>query len=250
MKFIPAIDILGGRCVRLLKGDYNQVTDFGNLIDVAQNLEKQGAEWVHLVDLEGARDSDKRQWDLIKKLRKVISSNIQWGGGIRTLKDCEELLSAGIDRILIGSIACKEPELVADWLRAINQPSKVALAIDVRWDRINQPQPFGSGWLNPSQLDISQILDYFMPYEGLTILCTDIECDGTMQGPAIDLYEYLVTKYPNFQWIASGGVRDVKDLVNLQNSGVWASVAGRAILEGKINYVDSVRTLKENQDAC
>ena len=250
MKFIPAIDILGGRCVRLLKGNYNHVTDFGNLIDIAQNLEKQGAQWVHLVDLEGARDSNKRQWELIKKLRKVISSKIQWGGGIRNLKDCEELLSAGIDRILIGSMACKEPELVAEWLSKINESSRVALAIDVRWDRINQPQPYGSGWLNPSKLDISQVLSHFAPYQGLTILCTDIECDGTMQGPAIDLYEYLVTKYPHFQWIASGGVRDVQDLVTLQNSGVWAAVAGRAILEGKINYVDSVRALEENQNAC
>ena len=249
MKFIPAIDILNGKCVRLLKGNYNEVTDFGSLIDVAIDLEKQGAEWVHLVDLEGARDSNRRQWELIKSLRKVISSNIQWGGGIRNLKDCQELLSAGIDRILIGSMACKEPELVSKWLHEINQPSKVALAIDVRWDRINQPQPYGSGWLNPSKLDLSQVLSHFIPYEGLTILCTDIECDGTMQGPAIDLYEYLRAEYPNFQWIASGGVRDVQDLVKLQRAGVWAAVAGRAILEGKINYVECVRVLEENRNA-
>ena len=117
----------------------------------------------------------------------------------------------------------------------------------LRWDRINQPQPFGSGWLNPSQLDISQVLDYFM-HTSLTILCTDIEYDGTMQGPAIDLYEYLVTKYPNFQWIASGGIRDVKDLVNLQNSGVWASVAGRHLEQ--INYVDSVSDPEGESNAC
>ena len=124
MKFIPAIDILAGKCVRLLKGDYNDVTDFGNLIDIAQNLEKQGAQWVHLVDLEGARDSNKRQWELIKKLRQVISSKIQWGGGIRNLKDCEELLSAGIDRILIGSMAYKDPELVSEWLTQLNNPTR------------------------------------------------------------------------------------------------------------------------------
>ena len=101
MKLIPAIDILAGKCVRLLKGDYNEVTDFGNLIDIAQHLEKQGAEWVHLVDLEGARDSDKRQWELIKNLRQVISSNIQWGGGIRSLKDCKELLAAGNQKTIL-----------------------------------------------------------------------------------------------------------------------------------------------------
>ena len=250
MKLIPAIDILAGKCVRLFKGDYNEVTDFGNLLDIAQHLEKQGVEWVHLVDLEGARDSDKRQWELIKNLRQVISSNIQWGGGIRSLKDCKELLAAGIDRILIGSMACKDPKLVSEWLYTIKQPNKVALAIDVRWNRINEPKPYGSGWINPSELDLSQVLTHFQPYEGLTILCTDIDRDGTMQGPALDLYEYLIKNYPQFQWIASGGIRDERDLICLQKSGVWAAVAGRAILEGKINYMECTRILKENKSAC
>ncbi len=249
MKLIPAIDILAGRCVRLFKGDYNKVTDFGDLFEIIQDLEKQGAEWIHLVDLEGARDSSKRQWKLIKNLRKIISSKIQWGGGIRSIKDCEELIDTGVDRILIGSMACKDPKLVSEWLNAIKQAHKVALAIDVRWDRIKEPQPYTSGWLSQSQLELSKILCHFEPHEGLTILCTDIDRDGTLQGPATDLYEYLMKNYPRFQWIASGGVRDEQDLINLQKSGVWATVAGRAMLEGKINYIECIKTLKENESA-
>lgn len=248
MKLIPAMDILGGRCVRLLKGDYDQVTDFGDPLSIAHQLYEQGSDWVHLVDLEGARDSAKRQWDLIRKLRSILKAKIQWGGGVRSLQDCQELLAAGIDRILVGSMACKNPEMVAAWLNQIGPASQLALAIDVRWDRKNQPQPYSSGWLNPAKLNLAEVLQPFINHAGLTILCTDIERDGTMLGPALDLYEYLLASYPQFQWIASGGVRDAQDLVELQRRGVWAAVSGRAILEGTLDYATCTRLLREGQN--
>lgn len=246
MKLIPAIDILDGRCVRLMKGDYTQVTDYGDPVEIAKKFYDQGSDWVHLVDLEGARDSANRQWELIAKLKAVLQAKIQWGGGVRSLSDCEKLLAAGIDRILVGSMACKDPYQVSTWFKQIGIPSKLALAIDVRWDRVHEPQPYGSGWLAPATLNLSEVLEPFMEFQGLTILCTDIERDGTMQGPALDLYAYLLKSYPQFQWIASGGIRNSNDLIALQKSGVWAAVAGRAILEGALDYANCYNLLSKD----
>lgn len=241
MLFIPAIDIIDGKAVRLYQGDYSKETSYGDPLEIASQFCEAGARWIHLVDLQGAKDPSNRQWDLIEKIAKSIDCKVQLGGGVREMDDCEELLSRSVDRVLVGSSAIRNPAKVAAWVEKLGL-DKIGLALDVRWDRKNPPVPWAAGWLEESKLNLEEIMAYYPVEEGLTVLCTDIMKDGTLKGPALDLYEYLQGKFPGLQLIASGGVRNNEDLQALAKIGVGSAVAGRSIYEGTLDWKAALAT--------
>jgi len=233
MLILPAMDLLEGQCVRLLQGDYQKITSYGNPQSWMEKFASLDLPWMHLVDLQGAKDPAKRQWDLIQKLCSLTKTRVQCGGGIRTLEDCKELLNHGVSRVLIGSTAAREPQFVSSWIDQMGS-ERLGLAIDLCWDRVNPPVVKIAGWRDESPNTLEELLRTFKGIEGLWILCTDIGRDGTLQGPALDLYSLLLKEYPKFQWIASGGIRSIDDLSELKSLGCQAAVVGKALFEGHI----------------
>lgn len=240
MQLIPAVDILDGKAVRLYQGDYNQETVYGNPLEIVQEFSQEGAQWIHLVDLQGAKNPNLRQWNLMKDIRNAVDCKLQLGGGIRSQADCERLLDIGIDRVLVGSSAIKNPKDVANWVKQLGS-SALGLALDVKWDRSNPPVPWASGWLEEGTSDIHQILNFFEYRDDMVVLCTDIEKDGTLQGPALDLYLYLKQSYPNLELIASGGIRHLEDLRELKEAQIEYCVAGRSIYEGTLDWKTALK---------
>jgi phosphoribosylformimino-5-aminoimidazole carboxamide ribotide isomerase len=230
---IPAIDLREGRCVRLYQGDFARATQYSPTSAVLLGrYEALGASWVHVVDLDGARSGQRNQRSLICGLAPLTSVSLQVGGGIRSGADVEALLSAGVQRVVIGSAAVEHPHEVLGWLREFGA-ERICLAFDVRIAG-GVPQIRTQGWTHPTG---ASLWDAVGRYSGHArhVLCTDIARDGTLVGPNIDLYREAVLRFPQFQWQASGGVRHAADLQALETTGVNAAISGKALLEERIS---------------
>ncbi|WP_318438418.1 1-(5-phosphoribosyl)-5-[(5-phosphoribosylamino)methylideneamino]imidazole-4-carboxamide isomerase [Photobacterium leiognathi] len=230
---IPALDLIEGQVVRLFQGDYGQVTEYK--VDPAEqfNLYHQaGANWLHLVDLTGAKDTQARQLSLIEKLLKSTPANVQIGGGVRTEQDVADLLNAGAKRVVIGSTAVKQPEMVKGWMEKYGA-EHIVLALDINiYDDGNRIVAV-SGWQEDSGVTIEALLDDFLKVGLKHVLCTDISRDGTLAGSNVELYVDLCRQYPQVQFQSSGGIGSLDDIAALKGSGVAGVIVGRALLDGK-----------------
>jgi len=239
---IPAIDIIDGQTVRLFKGDYGQVTYYDQTpAELVELYSKNGAELIHIVDLQGARDISQRQLSLIGELGTSTEVLIQTGGGIRNEKDIAELLEAGAGRVVIGSLAIKKPELVSVWIQNFG-PEKIVLALDVALGEEGQKWLPTQAWQEGGQVLLEDVLDQFLAVNVQHILCTDISRDGTLLGSNHQLYAELQEKYPQLTWQASGGIGGLQDISRVAETGVSGIIVGKALLDGKF-------TLEEAQ-AC
>ena len=234
MLLIPSIDLRGGHCVRLFKGAFDAETRYD--LDPALLLERyagMGASWLHVVDLDGARDGVLGNRDLIARLAAAGKLKVQVGGGLRSLPVMENLFAAGVARAVIGSAAVEQPEIADEALRRFG-PEAVCLAIDVRVDAGGVPRVRTRGWVAEHSTSLWELIDRFAPLALRHVLCTDIERDGALGGPNLALYEEGQRRYPGIAWQASGGVRDAADLAALAKVGVAAAISGKALLEGRM----------------
>ncbi|KJG34683.1 1-(5-phosphoribosyl)-5-[(5-phosphoribosylamino)methylideneamino]imidazole-4-carboxamide isomerase [Photobacterium angustum] len=230
---IPALDLIEGQVVRLFQGDYGQVTEYK--VDPAEqfNLYHQaGANWLHLVDLTGAKDTKARQLSLIEKLLKSTPANVQIGGGVRTEQDVVDLLNAGAKRVVIGSTAVKQPEMVKGWMEKYGA-EHIVLALDINIDDSGNRIVAVSGWQEDSGVTIEALLEDFLKVGLKHVLCTDISRDGTLAGSNVELYVDLCRQYPQVQFQSSGGIGSLDDIAALKGSGVAGVIVGRALLDGK-----------------
>lgn len=235
MLLIPSIDVRGGHCVRLFKGDFSAETIYANSpLEVAQDYATRGARWLHLVDLDGARDGELTNRAALAEMTAVAGLSVQVGGGVRQRAIVEELLALGVARVVVGSAAVEQPDEVAAWLRDYG-PERVCLAFDVRLDSTGVPQLQTRGWREATSVSLFDAVERYAQHGLRHILCTDIDRDGALAGPNLDLYRTCVARFPTIAWQASGGVRDNADLQALSDAGATAAISGKALLEGRID---------------
>jgi phosphoribosylformimino-5-aminoimidazole carboxamide ribotide isomerase len=233
MIIYPAIDLRGGRVVRLTEGKFDQEKSYGDdPLAVAKDFAASGATWLHVVDLDGAKDPTKRQTALVEKIARGSGLRMQTGGGIRDESQIAALLAAGAQRVIVGSLAAKQPALVHDWLRKFG-PEKIILSPDVRLDADGTPRVAAAGWQESTGVALDDFLNGFLSSGLIHILCTDISRDGKLTGPNSALYAQLVKKFPSLQIQASGGVSSLDDLRVLKTTGSAGAIVGRALYEKK-----------------
>jgi phosphoribosylformimino-5-aminoimidazole carboxamide ribotide isomerase len=233
MELIPAIDIRDGRCVRLLKGDFERETRYAvDPIELAGRYREAGAGWLHVVDLDGAARGEPVNLDLIARIQASTDLKVQLGGGARNRASLERVLAVA-DRVVIGSLAVSEPDRVAGWLEEFGA-ERFTLALDVRLDADGTPLLATHGWTRATTLTLAAAIERFLPVGLRHVLCTDIDRDGALTGPNVDLYRDCVQRWPGIALQVSGGVRDAGDLTALAAAGVAAAVSGKALLEGRL----------------
>lgn len=238
---IPAIDLIQGKTVRLYQGSYDKTTEYQQTpLQLRDLYAEAGAGILHLVDLTGAKNAADRQLELLTSLMKNAPLPVQVGGGVRTAADVEQLLAAGASRVVVGSVAIREPETVQGWLRTYGG-DKIVLALDVSINAKGDKTLPSHGWIEESTITLEQVLDGFIAAGAKHVLCTDISKDGTLQGPNVALYAELVQKYPQIQWQASGGVGSLADIKALKPTGVAGVILGRALLEGKFTAEEAIQ---------
>lgn len=237
---IPALDLIDGKVVRLHQGDYGQQRDYGNdPLPRLQDYQQQGGEVLHLVDLTGAKDPAARQIPLLRKLLAGVSVPVQVGGGIRSEDGVAALLEAGASRVVIGSTAVRQPDVVKQWFTRFGADALV-LALDVRIAADGRKNIAVSGWQEDSGVTLEQIVDEFLPYGLKHVLCTDISRDGTLSGSNVALYQEVCARYPQVAFQSSGGIGSLEDIAALRGSGVQGVIVGRALLEGKFTVKEAI----------
>jgi phosphoribosylformimino-5-aminoimidazole carboxamide ribotide isomerase len=233
MDLIPAIDLRDGRCVRLLQGDFDRETRYSvDPVELAEHYRALGARALHVVDLDGARQGVPVNLPVIRRMRAAAGVDVQLGGGIRARASLEQALAVGA-RAVVGSLAVSDPELVASWLEEFGS-DRLTLALDVRVSADGTPMIATHGWTRASTSSLGAAIDRFAAVGLKHVLCTDIERDGALSGPNVELYRDCVSRWPGIAFQASGGVRDVGDLTVLAATGVAATVSGKALLEGRL----------------
>jgi phosphoribosylformimino-5-aminoimidazole carboxamide ribotide isomerase len=231
MILIPSIDLRNGRCVRLLKGDFNAETRYDlEPHELLQRYRSLGATWLHVVDLDGAKDGRLANRSVIIRLASQKALNIQVGGGVRSAAVVDDLLRNGIDRVIVGSAAVENPAEVQGWLAKYGS-EKVGLAFDIRMDAQGIPRVLTRGWTQESKLSLWEAVDSYLPHGLKHVLCTDAELDGALKGPAVALYDEFTKRYPGLQLQASGGVRSAADLHTLAGVRSAAAISGKALLD-------------------
>jgi phosphoribosylformimino-5-aminoimidazole carboxamide ribotide isomerase len=234
MRLIPAIDLKGGRCVRLLRGDFAAETRYeAEPRALLDKYRSYGADWIHVVDLDGARDGNAGNRGVIAELAAAPGLKLQVGGGLRDLSAVEQTLASGAARVVVGSAAATQPEEVARWLARFGS-DRVALALDVRIDASGTPCLATHGWQRQSALPLWEAVARFEDAGLVHVLCTDVSRDGALSGPNLDLYADAARRFARIAWQASGGIRDARDLGALAARGVSAAVSGKALLEDLI----------------
>ncbi|MFT4937620.1 MAG: phosphoribosylformimino-5-aminoimidazole carboxamide ribotide isomerase [Paraglaciecola sp.] len=238
---IPAIDLIDGSVVRLFQGDYEQLTQYKlDPIEVVHNYADQGAKWLHIVDLTGAKDTSKRQLDLIGQMVATKRMDFQAGGGIRSEEDVAQLLALGVKRVVIGSLAVKEPALIKGWVRQYGSEA-IVLALDVNIDEAGNKLIATHGWQQNSGVSLEALLNDFLSVGVKHVLCTDISRDGTLEGANHHLYAEMTGKFPSIAWQASGGIGRLEDIAVLKPTLVSAVILGRALLEGKFTVEQAIK---------
>lgn len=236
----PAIDLMNGGCVRLLKGDFEQRTNYDVApAAMAQSFASAGAKWLHIVDLDGAKNQMAAQSKLIMDIAQSANLKVQTGGGLRNIEQVKALLGGGIERVVIGSLAVKNPKLIKSWMAELG-PEKIVLAIDVFIDDCGTPRPATHGWTQTSEQSLWQVIDSFLGAGLQTILVTDIAKDGGLQGSNIDLYHDIMQRYPGVDLISSGGVGTLKDVRNLKALNPAGIIIGKALYENKFTLEDAI----------
>lgn len=229
MKIIPAIDIIDGKCVRLSKGDYDTQKIYNeNPLEVAKEFESFGIQYLHLVDLDGAKSKHIVNQKVLEAIAKETSLEIDFGGGLKTLEDIEIAFNSGAKQITIGSIAVQDPDFCFDLIEKYGS-DKIILGADCENRKIKT-----SGWLEESQLDV---IDFILKYKNngiKNVICTDISKDGMLQGASDELYREIVEKTA-VQLTASGGISCIEDVEQMKNIGCSGTIIGKAIYEGKIS---------------
>ena len=229
IELIPAIDIINGQCVRLTKGDYDQKTVYGKPLDMALEFERIGYKRLHVVDLDGAKSKHIVNDAVLREITSSTNLVVDFGGGIKTDEDIEKAFAAGASMVTIGSIAVTNPDLFLGWLEQYGT-DRMILGADVRHGKISI-----NGWKEDSAEDLLPFLKKYVDAGVRNVLCTEISKDGTLTGPAIELYQEIMDAYPQLHLIASGGVSSLNDIIALNAAGIPAVVFGKAIYEGKIN---------------
>ena len=235
MLLIPAIDLRGGQCVRLLQGRFDAETVYAqDPLTVLEQYLSLGARRIHVVDLDGARDGSQGNRAAIRRIADRAGRDaIQVGGGVRTRQVAEELFALGVARVVVGSVAVTQPDEVASWIHAFG-PERVVLAFDVRLDEAGTPRLATHGWERQTQTSLWDAVERYLPSGLRHVLCTDVAKDGALSGPNIDLYQQCVHRFPSVAWQASGGVSAAADLHALAATGATAVISGRALLEGRL----------------
>ena len=235
MLLIPAIDLRGGQCVRLLQGRFDAETVYAqDPLTVLEQYLALGARRIHVVDLDGARDGSQGNRAAIRKIADRAGRDaIQVGGGVRTRQVAEELFALGVARVVVGSVAVTQPDEVASWIHEFG-PERVVLAFDVRLDEAGTPRLATHGWERQTQTSLWDAVERYLPAGLMHVLCTDVAKDGALSGPNIDLYQQCVHRFPGVAWQASGGVSAAADLHALAATGAAAVISGRALLEGRL----------------
>lgn len=234
MKIFPAIDLRGGKVVRLLKGDYDQMTVFGDdPLAAAKKFAAAGAEFLHVVDLDGAKDGDNPNFDVVRALALESGLKVEIGGGIRSEETIKRYLDAGVWRVILGTIAVKDPDFTADMIRKYGGRVAVGVDIDGRNAAIH-------GWTEVSEITVDQIFARLAADGVSCVICTDISKDGAMEGTNRQLYRELSEKYP-VDIVASGGVSSMEDVAALADMGVYGAIIGKALYTGDIDLAEAIK---------
>lgn len=243
MSFIvyPAIDVRDGRVVRLRQGDYARETRYDDdPFTLALRYAEQGAQWLHLVDLDAARDGGYRLAPLLRSLGDHANLRIQTGGGVRSDADIEALLEAGAQRVVVGSLAVREPARVQEWLRTFGA-EHLTIALDTRRDDDGEWQLPVHGWTESSTRTLFELAADYADTGLRHLLCTDISRDGMLGGPSLELYADLCRRFPRLQVQASGGIRDAGDVSAARAAGCAGAVLGKSLLDGRLALADALR---------
>ncbi len=236
MIILPAVDIIGGEAVRLLRGDYNQRTVYGDPLEFALKFKSFGAEYIHIVDLEGAKSGDTPNLETVKRIIKNSGLFCEIGGGIRDIKTIENYVSAGAGRVILGTAAAENREFVKTAIEKYGE--KIAVGADIKEGYIAV-----KGWTEKTDITAEQ---FFADMTGLgvkTVICTDISKDGAMQGTNINLYKELSEKFA-VNIIASGGVSSISDIAALKNTGVYGAIIGKAYYSGAVDLGKALEVAK------
>ena len=242
MELIPAIDLLNGQCVRLFKGNFNDITYYDkDPISLAKYYESIGFSRLHLVDLDGSRDGISMNAEIAEKIISMTSLKVQMGGGLRSKDQIRKWLGSSINYLVIGSYAIQN---TSDFNLFLDDKDKrrFIIALDVRTN-ISPPEVMINGWKESSGIDLWSLINKFINCGFNDFLITDIQKDGTLQGPNIKLYERCIMNNPGARFISSGGVSSIEDLIKLRSKSIHAAVAGKALLENKISKEEIKRFL-------
>ena len=235
MKIIPAIDIYNGKCVRLYKGDYNLKTEYSNNpVDVAKRFESEGAKFLHLVDLEGAKSNKIINHKVVREICSKTNLKVDFGGGIKSENDISFAFDLGVNQITVGSLAVKNKELVKESLSEYGN-EKIILGADFLDNIIKI-----NGWMTQTEIDLFDFISEFYDIGLRYVIATDISKDGVMKGPSHETYAKILKLFPNLKLIASGGISIENDFQKLEKIGCYGAITGKAIYEKTINLKSTI----------
>ena len=238
MNLIPAIDLIGGQAVRLKKGDYNQVTVYNtNPSEVAASFEKQGASFLHIVDLDGAKNGSTANFSTIQSIVSQTNLSVEVGGGIRSIETVEKYLSLGVDRVILGTAAVTDPDFLKQCVR--KYPQQTAVGIDIKDGLVAI-----KGWTEVSNLSCFDFCRFVEDLGVQTIICTDISKDGMMSGTNVTLYRSMGEQF-HMNIIASGGVSTMQDIEQLCAIKIFGAILGKALYTGSIDLAEAISKTKE-----
>ena len=236
MNLFPAPDIIGGKAVRLVKGDYNKMTIYGSPLEIAEGFKRKGAKYLHAVDLEGAKNGDTPNFDTVKKLIDESGLLVEIGGGIRTIETVKKYLDAGAFRVILGTAAVKDRAFLE---RAVKEyGEKIAVGVDIKDGYVAI-----KGWTEVSELECSEFCAYLQSIGVKTVICTDISKDGLLSGTNIELYKSLSEKF-DIDIVASGGITSISEVKTLAEMGMYGAILGKSLYEGTIDLEEALKVAK------
>jgi len=235
VKVIPAIDIIDGKCVRLTKGDFSTKKEYAeDPVAVAKDFEQAGIKYLHVVDLDGAQSGNAVNLQVVSHITSQTNLRVDFGGGIKTADQIEQLFDMGVSQVNLGTIAWLRPYSVIEWILHYGA-DRIILSADVKEHNV-----LVKGWQEEADLNIFTMVESFVQQGLQHLTCTDVQRDGMLQGPSVALYTDLKTKFPKLNIVASGGVKDINDLIVLKGNGLAGAIVGKAFYEGYITLEEMV----------